>query len=117
MSECSFGAFKCLVNGFDINCFNMFIVLLEKKLEIFLNCYDVFINVSGGIKISELVCDLVVIVSIFLSFKNRKIDNKMVFLGEVSLNGRILEVFNLNVRLKEMENYGFLKVILFKKFS
>lgn len=105
------------MNGFDINCFNMFIVLLEKKLEIFLNCYDVFINVSGGIKISELVCDLVVIVSIFLSFKNRKIDNKMVFLGEVSLNGRILEVFNLNVRLKEMENYGFLKVILFKKFS
>lgn len=71
-----------------------------------------FINVSGGIKISEPACDLAVIASILSSFKNRKIDNKTAFLGEVSLNGRILEAPNLNARLKEMENYGFLKAIL-----
>lgn len=117
VSECSFGAPKRLANGFDTNRLNMLIALLEKKLEIPLNRHDVFINVSGGIKISEPACDLAVIASILSSFKNRKIDNKTAFLGEVSLNGRILEAPNLNARLKEMENYGFLKAILPKKPS
>lgn len=117
VSECSFGSPKRLANGFDTNRLNMLIALLEKKLEIPLNRHDVFINVSGGIKISEPACDLAVIASILSSFKNRKIDNKTAFLGEVSLNGRILEAPNLNARLKEMENYGFLKAILPKKPS
>ncbi|CRF40397.1 DNA repair protein RadA [Helicobacter ailurogastricus] len=108
---------KRLATSFDTNRLHMLLALLEKKLEIPLNRYDVFINVSGGIKISETSADLAVIASILSSFRNRPISNKTAFIGEVGLTGSVQEVPNLNVRLKEMENYGFLKAIVPKKPS
>ncbi|WP_104730611.1 DNA repair protein RadA [Helicobacter felis] len=106
---------KRLATSFDTNRLHMLLALLEKKLEIPLNRYDVFINVSGGIKISETSGDLAVIASILSSFRNRPISNKTAFIGEVGLTGSVQEVPNLNVRLKEMENYGFLKAIVPKR--
>ncbi len=106
---------KRLATSFDTNRLHMLLALLEKKLEIPLNRYDVFINVSGGIKISETSADLAVIASILSSFRNRPISNKTAFIGEVGLTGSLQEVPNLNVRLKEMENYGFLKAIVPKR--
>lgn len=113
--ESSLSSPKRLATGFDTNRLHMLLALLEKKLEIPLNRYDVFINVSGGIKISETSADLAVIASILSSFRNRALSNKTAFIGEVSLNGSLQEVPNLNMRLKEMENYGFLKAIVPKK--
>ncbi|WP_285656652.1 DNA repair protein RadA [Helicobacter bizzozeronii] len=108
---------KRLATSFDTNRLHMLLALLEKKLEIPLNRYDVFINVSGGIKISETSADLAVIASILSSLRERPISNKTAFIGEVGLTGSVQEVPNLNVRLKEMENYGFLKAIVPKKPS
>lgn len=101
--------------GFDNNRLNMLLALLERKLDIPLGRYDVFINIVGGIKISEPSADLAVIASIISSFKNRPLNPKTAFIGEVSLVGDIREVSNVETRLKELENYGFEKVILAKK--
>ena len=87
--------------GYEKNRLDMLLALLERKLEIPLGHYDVFINVSGGVKISETAADLAVVAAIISSFKNRPISKESVFMGELSLNGEIREIFNLDQRLKE----------------
>ncbi|WP_334097159.1 DNA repair protein RadA [Helicobacter typhlonius] len=103
--------------GFDSNRLNMLLALLERKLEIPLGRYDVFVNVVGGIRINETSADLAVIASIISSFRNRPLNAKTAFVGEVSLVGDIREVSNIDVRLKELSSYGFQKVILAQKPS
>jgi DNA repair protein RadA/Sms len=72
--------------GFDRNRLDMILALLERKLEIPLGHYDVFINVTGGVKINEPACDLAVVAAIISSFRNRPISKESVFIGELSLN-------------------------------
>jgi DNA repair protein RadA/Sms len=115
VSESGYGNPKRSTTGFDSNRLTMLLALLEKKLELPFNGYDVFINIAGGIKISETGIDLAVVASILSSLKNRAISEKTVFLGEVSLIGDIREVSNLDGRLKEAKSQGFEKAIVPKK--
>ncbi|TLD97276.1 DNA repair protein RadA [Helicobacter jaachi] len=115
VSESSYPKRSC--TGFDTNRLNMLLALLERKLELPLGRYDVFVNVAGGIKINEPSADLAVIASIISSFRNRILSVKTAFIGEVSLVGDIREVSNIDTRLKELQSYGFEKVILAKKPS
>jgi len=98
--------------GFDTNRLAMLLALLEKKLDLPLGTYDVFINVSGGIKISEPSADLAVIAAILSSYRDRELSAQTLFLGEVSLTGEIREVSNLTQRLKEIQTQGFTKAIV-----
>ena len=103
---------KRSATGFDLARLNMILALLEKKLNLPLNQYDVFVNITGGIKITETAADLAVIAAIVSSFKNRPISKESVFIGEVSLVGDIREVPNMDIRLKEAANLGFKKAIV-----
>ncbi|HRG61377.1 MAG TPA: DNA repair protein RadA, partial [Aliarcobacter cryaerophilus] len=78
---------KRSATGFDANRLTMLLALLEKKIDLPLNNYDVFINISGGIKIKESSADLAVIAAIISSFRNRPISKESAFIGEVSLTG------------------------------
>ena len=98
--------------GYEKNRLDMLLALLERKLEIPLGHYDVFINVSGGVKISETAADLAVVAAIISSFKNRPISKESVFMGELSLNGEIREIFNLDQRLKEAKTQKFKNAIV-----
>jgi len=98
--------------GYELNRLNMLLALLEKKLELPLNEYDVFINISGGIKITEPSADLAVIAAIVSSFKNRAISKDTVFIGEVSLTGDVRDIFNLEQRLYEATTQEFKKAIV-----
>ena len=91
--------------GFDKN-------RLDMLLALPLGHYDVFINVSGGVKISETAADLAVVAAIISSFKNRPISKESVFMGELSLNGEIREIFNLDQRLKEAKTQKFKNAIV-----
>ncbi|EAJ6142163.1 DNA repair protein RadA [Campylobacter lari] len=102
---------KRSATGYEKNRLDMLIALLERKLEIPLGHYDVFINVSGGVKISETAADLAVVAAIISSFKNRPLSKDSVFVGELSLNGEIKEVFSLDVRLKEAKMQKFKNAI------
>ncbi|EAK9939878.1 DNA repair protein RadA [Campylobacter lari] len=103
---------KRSATGYEKNRLDMLIALLERKLEIPLSHYDVFINVSGGVKISETAADLAVVAAIISSFKNRPLSKDSVFVGELSLNGEIKEVFSLDVRLKEAKMQKFKNAIV-----
>ena len=74
-----------------------------------------FVNVVGGMKISETSVDLALIAAIISSYKNRPLSAKSAFIGEVSLVGDIREVSNIDSRLKELESYGFETAIIPKK--
>ncbi len=101
--------------GFELNRLNMLLALLERKLNVPLGRYDVFVNIVGGIKINETSVDLALIAAIISSYKNRPLNSKSAFIGEVSLVGDIREVSNVDSRLKELESFGFTTAIIPKK--
>ncbi len=106
---------KRQATGFDTNRLNMLLALLERKLEIPLSGYDVFINITGGIKITETSADLAVLAAIISSFRNRAISKKTIFIGEVTLVGDVREVFGMDVRLKEASMQNISKALVCKK--
>ncbi len=108
----SYGHPKRSSTGFDNNRLTMLLALLEKKLDLPLGTYDVFINISGGIKINEPSADLAIIAAILSSYRDRELSAKSVFIGEVSLTGEIREVPMLTQRLKELQTQGFEKAII-----
>ncbi|MGE4295149.1 MAG: DNA repair protein RadA [Campylobacterales bacterium] len=101
--------------GFDSGRLTMLLALLEKKLELPFNRYDVFINLAGGIRVNETAADLAVIAAILSSFRNRPIGEKTLFIGEVSLIGDIREVSSLDARLSEAASQGFDKAVVPRK--
>ncbi len=106
---------KRQATGFDNNRLGMLLALLERKLQIPLSGYDVFINITGGIKITETSADLAVLAAIISSFRDRAISKETVFIGEVSLVGDVREVYSLDTRLKEASMQKIKKAIVAKK--
>ncbi len=106
---------KRSATGFDANRLNMLLALLEKKIDLPLNHYDVFINISGGIKIKESSADLAVISAIISSFRDRPVSKESIFIGEVSLTGEIKDVYSLDLRLKEAQAQGIKKAVIAQK--
>ncbi|RXK08067.1 DNA repair protein RadA [Halarcobacter bivalviorum] len=106
---------KRSATGFDANRLNMLLALLEKKIDLPLNHYDVFINISGGIKIKESSADLAVIAAIISSFRDRPVSKESVFIGEVSLTGEIKDVYSIDLRLKEAQAQGIKKAVVAQK--
>ncbi|MBE0492264.1 MAG: DNA repair protein RadA [Sulfurospirillum sp.] len=112
VSESGYSNPKRSATGYELNRLTMLLALLERKLDLPFNQYDVFINITGGIKISETSADLAIIAAIISSFRNRPISKDTIFIGEVSLIGDIRDVFNLEQRLKEAFSQHFLKAII-----
>ncbi|RBQ26372.1 MULTISPECIES: DNA repair protein RadA [Arcobacteraceae] len=115
--ETTFPNPKRSATGFDTNRLTMLLALLEKKLDLPFNHYDVFINISGGIKIKESSADLAVIAAIISSFRDRPISKESVFIGEVSLTGEIKDVYSIDLRLKEAQAQGIKKAIIAQKIN
>ncbi len=103
---------KRSTTGYDASRLTMLLALLEKKLDLPFNQYDVFINIAGGIKITETAADLAVIAAILSSFRNRPLSEETIFLGEVGLTGEIKEVMMQDLRLKEAAGQGFTKAVI-----
>ncbi len=112
VSESGYPNPKRSATGYELNRLTMLLALLERKLDLPFNQYDVFINIAGGIKIGETAADLAIIAAIISSFRDRPISKDTIFLGEVSLIGDIRDVFNLDVRLKEAKSQHFTKAIV-----
>ncbi|KAA0258341.1 DNA repair protein RadA [Deferribacter autotrophicus] len=99
------------VTGFDLNRLNMLLAILEKKCGFNLSSCDVYLNVVGGLKITEPSVDLAVCAAVISSFKDIPLEQSIVFLGEVGLTGEIRTPFSMNLRVKEAKRYGFKKII------
>ncbi len=106
---------KRSATGFELNRLTMLLALLERKLDLPFNDYDVFVNIAGGIKITETAADLAIIAAIISSFRDRPISKESIFIGEVSLIGDIRDIYNLDLRLREAATQGFERAIVPKK--
>ena len=98
--------------GFDYKKLNIIIAVLEKKLGLFLNKSDIFLNIAGGVKIDEPAIDLAVGISIYSSFKDIPIDSETVMLGEIGLSGEIRTISYIDKRISESTKLGFKKIII-----
>ena len=98
-------------NGIDYNRLQLIVAILSKRLGIPLGSFDIFVNVSGGMKIDEPAADLAVALSILSSFKNKAMDPKTAVFGEVGLLGEVRSIGSDDRRTKEARRLGFSTVI------
>ena len=108
---------KRIFSGIDYNRGQLMIAIAQKSLGIPLYKYDVFLSVTGGIKIEETAADLAVLAAMWSSYKEKTLkqnpsqtlpltEQGLVFVGEVSLLGEVKKVRNLEKRQKEAEVMG-----------
>lgn len=96
--------------GIDNNRLQLLAAVLQKRLNLNLWDQDIFVNVAGGIKITEPAADLAICAAIISSFKDKTLAKKAVFIGEVGLLGEVRSVRSLDKRIKEAKKLGFEKV-------
>ncbi len=109
-----FGAPKRLSIGYDLNRLNMLLAILHKHGGMEIGQSDVFVNVVGGVKISETSADLGMMLAIISSFKNKVLPQDLVVFGEVGLSGEIRPVPYGPERLAEAAKHGFKQAIIAK---
>jgi DNA repair protein RadA/Sms len=97
---------KRLSTNFDNNRMQMLVAVLQKKLGLNLFESDIYVNVSGGVKVTDTAADLAVCAAIISSFKNKKLDNS-VYVGEVGLTGNIQRTVRHDAKLKQAGKLGF----------
>ncbi|MBL7788784.1 MAG: DNA repair protein RadA [Chitinophagales bacterium] len=100
--------------GFDTRRLNMLLAILEKRGGFQLSNKDVFLNLAGGIKVSDPALDLAVLAAIISSYKDEEISSNTAFCAEVGLSGEIRAVSRIEQRIAEAEKLGFEKIFISK---
>jgi DNA repair protein RadA/Sms len=100
------------VIGWDSNRLAMVLAVLEARCGLSLSDSDIFLNVAGGIRISEPAADLAVAAALVSSQTGKPVPGNSVFFGEVGLSGEIRTVAQPDLRLKEAAKLGFDQAIV-----
>lgn len=98
-------------NGIEYNRLQLLVAVLQKRLNIPLGTFDIFVNVSGGLKISEPAADLAIAIAIISSFKNKAVDPGAAVFGELGLLGEVRSIGSSERRMKEAKRLGFTVVV------
>ena len=98
--------------GFNLKRLNMLLAVLEKKCGFKLSSQDVFLNIAGGISVSDPSMDLAVIASILSSSEEISINSKICFSGEVGLNGEIRPIPRIQNHIQEAARIGFKTIVI-----
>jgi DNA repair protein RadA/Sms len=98
-------------DGMELNRLSMLIAIMEKKLKFNLSSHDIYVNITGGLKINDPALDLAVVLAIFSSFKNKPVAMDTICAGEVGLTGEVRPVFGMQRRIAEMERMGFARAV------
>ncbi len=112
VSTAAYGTPQRSSTGFDLRRLNMLLAVLEKRAGFKLIAKDVFLNIAGGLKISDPATDLAVICSILSSNIDIAIDHKTCFTGEVGLTGEIRAVNRIEQRIAEASKLGFQRIFI-----
>ena len=106
-STAVYGTPQRSTTGFDTRRLNMLLAVLEKRCGFRLGQKDVFLNVTGGLKVDDPGLDLAVIAAILSSNGDAPITGKVCFAGEVGLTGEVRPITRVEQRIKEAEKLGF----------
>jgi DNA repair protein RadA/Sms len=107
-----FGAPRRSVNGIDLNRLHMLVAVLERRAHLSLGEDDVFINVAGGVRLTEPAADLAVALAIASNKRNRAAGGDLVAIGELGLSGEVRRVSQLERRLIEAHRLGFKRALI-----
>ena len=107
VNRTSFGYPKRAASGFDLNRLNLLTAVLTRRTKLDLSEFDVYINIVGGIKISEPAADLAICMAIASAAKGMQLNEDAVVFGEVGLSGEVRHVSNIEKRIKEANYLGF----------
>ncbi len=112
VSRTNFGFPRRQSAGSDMNRLNLLMAVLEKRLELKIGDFDAYVNIAGGMKISEPAIDLAIVLAIVSSFRNKPLAADMVAFGEVGLGGEVRAVSQAAARVAEAKKLGFAKCIV-----
>ena len=98
--------------GFDYNRVNMLLAILERRLGLDFGMYDAYVNVVGGMRISEPAADLAVAAALVSSYRNRPVPKGALCFGELGLTGEVRRVSAPERRILDGINLGFTKFIV-----
>jgi DNA repair protein RadA/Sms len=115
VNKSNYGYPKRAASGFDLNRLNLLVAVLEKRTKLNLSDQDIYINIVGGLKISEPAADLAICMAIGSASRGLKLKNNSVVVGEVGLSGEIRSVPYLDKRLAETKKLGFDSIICAKQ--
>lgn len=108
----NFGMPRRTAAGLDYNRVNLLMAVLEKRLGLPLSNYDAYVNIVGGIRLSEPAADLGIVMAIASSYKNKPVSEDTIVFGEVGLSGEIRAVTMPEQRVAEARKLGFKRCII-----
>src|ERR1700686_4837785 len=101
-----------VANGIDINRLHMILAVLEKRLDHKFGKSDIFVSVTGGIRVTEPAADLGLALSIVSNQDNRPLPDGLVVIGELGLTGEVRRVGQLERRLQEAARHGLKRALI-----
>ena len=110
VSTAAYGTPQRSATGFDVRRLNMLLAVLEKRAGFKLGVKDVFLNMAGGLKVSDPACDLAVVSAVLSSNFDFAIPSDVCFAGEVGLSGEVRPVAQTDRRIIEAARLGFRKI-------
>ena len=108
----SFGIPKRQATGTDLGRVNLLMAVLEKRVGLPLSNCDAYVNIAGGIRMSEPAIDLGIVTAVVSSFRNVPVDEKTLVFGEIGLSGEVRSVSMAEQRIGEAAKLGFTTCIL-----
>ena len=112
VSSAAYGTPQRSANGFDFKRLNMLLAVLEKRCGFRLGAKDVFLNITGGIKVEDPAIDLAVVCAVLSSNEDIPLDRNTCFAGEIGLSGEIRPVNRIEQRISEAEKLGFDRILI-----
>lgn len=112
VSSAVYGTPQRSSTGFDTRRLNMLLAVLEKRAGFRLGIKDVFMNIAGGLKVSDPAIDMAVISAVLSSNLDIPVDRNVCFAGETGLSGEIRAVSHIDQRIKEASKLGFSKIFI-----
>jgi len=112
VSSAAYGTPQRSATGFDQRRLNMLLAVLEKRVGFKLTQKDVFINIAGGLRVTDLAMDLSVIAAVLSSNVDTAIEEGWCMAGEVGLSGEVRPISRIEQRIGEAEKLGFSHIIL-----
>ena len=110
VSTAAYGTPQRSATGFDVRRLNMLLAVLEKRAGFKLGIKDVFLNMAGGLKVTDPACDLAVVCAVLSSNFDFAIPSDICFAGEVGLSGEIRPVAQTDRRVIEAARLGYKKI-------
>lgn len=112
VSTAAYGTPQRSTTGFDQRRLNMLLAVLEKRVGFKLIQKDVFVNIAGGLRVTDLAMDLSIIAAVLSSNVDTPIDKEWCMAGEVGLSGEVRPVNRIEQRIAEAEKLGFTDMVI-----